>query len=100
MSNGSKRKRQPAGLFTGKDLCATSDVWNACFGQDGNFKVIVKEPPTEASKDPEVEAMGEREFKVWSSLLANWSPVFEKMIRSDTYAESKSADIHHQHPST
>ena len=33
------------------------------------------------------------EFKVWSFLLARWSPVFEKMIGSDKYAESQKSQL-------
>ncbi|CAE7246382.1 bath-40 [Symbiodinium necroappetens] len=94
MSTGSKRKREPAGIFSDKDLSATSDVWKECFGKDGNFTVIVEEPAGEASKDTEGQTAAKRtEFKVWSFLLAQWSPVFETMISSDNYSESKESQV-------
>ena len=77
MSAGSKRK--------------LSDVLTACFGKDGNFTVIVLEP---ASCDTSDDAQAKRtEFKVWSSLLAQWSPVFERMVGSENYAESQRAEV-------
>lgn len=42
----------------------------------------------------ETEASVKRtEFKVWSFLLAQWSPVFEKMVGSDNYAESQQSQV-------
>ena len=62
----------------------------ACFGVDGNFTVIVEERSGETSDDVGAKRT---EFKVWSSLLANWSPVFEKMIGSTSYAGSQKAEV-------
>ena len=75
-----------------KDLSAASDVWGACFGKEGNFTVIVEEASGDASDDVDVEDK-RTEFKVWSFLLARWSPVFEKMLGSDNYAESQKAEV-------
>ena len=75
-----------------KDLSAASDVWGACFGKEGNFTVIVEESLGDASDDVEVEDK-RTEFKVWSVLLTQWSPVFEKMIGSDNYTESQKANV-------
>ena len=66
------------------------DVLTACFGIDGNFTVIVEERSGEASDDA---CAKRREFNVWSSLLAQWSPVFEKMVGSENYAESQKAEV-------
>ncbi|CAE7821339.1 bath-42 [Symbiodinium sp. CCMP2592] len=80
---------------TAEDLASLSCVLAACFGTDGNFTVIVEEHSAdmlESSK--EVEASVKRtEFMVWSSLLARWSPVFEKMVGSDNYAESQKSQV-------
>ncbi|CAE7821349.1 bath-40 [Symbiodinium sp. CCMP2592] len=75
-----------------QDLSAASDVWGACFGKEGNFTVIVEESPADTSDDVEVEDK-HTEFKVWSFLLTQWSPVFEKMIGSDNYTESQKAKV-------
>ena len=32
-------------------------------------------------------------FQVWASLLANWSPVFKRMINSDNYVEAQSMQV-------
>ena len=76
MSAGSKRK--------------LSDVLTACFGKDGNFTVVVLEPSGDTSDDARTKRT---EFRVWSSLLAQWSPVFEKMVGSENYAESQKAEV-------
>ena len=90
----SKRKREPVETVADKDLSALSGVLTACFGKDGNFTVVVEEPPNETSKDAEGQTAAKRtEFKVWSFLLAQWSPVFGKMIGSDNYAESQRAEV-------
>ncbi|CAE7355725.1 PPR4 [Symbiodinium microadriaticum] len=90
----SKRKREPEETVAAKDLSALSDVLTACFGKDGNFTVIVEEPSGEAHQDTEGQQAAKRtEFKVWSFLLAQWSPVFGKMVGSDNYAESQRAEV-------
>eukprot|EP00439_Symbiodinium_sp_Y106_P028961 s5360_g3.t1 len=71
-----------------KDLSAASDVWGACFGKEGNFTVIVEESLRDTSDDVEVEDK-RTEFKVWSFLLTQWSPVFEKMIGSVAKGKSR-----------
>ena len=75
-------------MVTGSYLSAASDVWKACFGKDGNFTVIVKE-----ASHQELEEESTVRFRVWSSLLAQWSPVFEKMVRPDYYAESQKSEV-------
>ncbi|CAE7566779.1 bath-42 [Symbiodinium necroappetens] len=90
----SKRKREPEETVAAKGLSALSDVLTACFGKDGNFTVIVEEPSGEAHQDTEGQPAAKRtEFKVWSFLLAQWSPVFGKMVGSDNYAESQRAEV-------
>ncbi|CAE7357468.1 bath-42 [Symbiodinium sp. CCMP2592] len=81
-----------SGTIKVESLHAASEIWKSCFGKGGNFTVIVKEA-NDASEDVEHEAVGEVEFKVWSFLLAQWSPVFEKMIASDNYVESQRAEV-------
>ncbi|CAE7269090.1 bath-40 [Symbiodinium sp. CCMP2456] len=94
MSAGSKRKREPELMVADENLSAASDMWKKCFGKDGNFTVIVEELSGEAHQDTEGKLATKRtEFKVWSSLLAQWSPVFEKMVGSDSYAESQRAEV-------
>ena len=57
-------------------------------------QVIVEEPSGEAHQDTEGQQAAKRtEFKVWSFLLAQWSPVFGKMVGSDNYAESQRAEV-------
>eukprot|EP00439_Symbiodinium_sp_Y106_P044913 s4409_g5.t1 len=59
-----------------------------------NFTVIVEEPASEVSNDSEGQTAAKRsEFKVWSFLLAQWSPVFEIMISSDNYSESNKPQV-------
>ena len=94
MSAGSKRKREPEAIVADNDLSAASDVWKACFGKDGNFTVIVKEVSQDTSEDSEDQTAAKRtEFKVWSFLLAQWSPVFRKMVGPDNYTESQKAEV-------
>ena len=83
-------------MICGEDLSTTSAAWKACFGKGGNFTVIVEESSSDASDDADmkVEAEAKRtEFQVWSSMLSHHSPVFEKMIGSDNYAESQQAEV-------
>ncbi|CAE7821310.1 bath-42 [Symbiodinium sp. CCMP2592] len=75
-------------MVTGSCLSAASDVLKACFGKDGNFTVIVKD-----ASHQELEDESTVRFRVWSSLLAQWSPVFEKMVGSDCYAESQKSEV-------
>ena len=66
----------------------------ACFGQDGNFTVVVDEHAKDTEgkrKFSEMEAKP-TEFKVWASLLAQSSPVFRQMLDSN-FRESQSARL-------
>ena len=93
MSAGCKRKRQPELVVADENLSAASDMWKKCFGKDGNL-VIVEEPSGEDCQGTAGKlAVKRTEFKVWSSLLAQWSPVFAKMVGSDSYAESQRAEV-------
>ena len=80
---------------TAEDRAALCGVLAACFGKDGNFTVVVEERSSDMLKSSkETEASVKRtEFKVWSLLLAQWSPVFEKMVGSDNYAESQQSQV-------
>ncbi|CAE7773060.1 bath-40 [Symbiodinium microadriaticum] len=80
---------------TAEDLTSLSGVLAACFGTSGgNFTVIVEERSADMESSIEIEATVKRtEFKVWSFLLTRWSPVFEKMIGSDNYAESQKSQV-------
>ena len=80
---------------TAEDLTSLSGVLAACFGTSGNFTVIVEEHSADMLESSmEIETSVKRtEFKVWSFLLARWSPVFEKMIGSDKYAESQKSQL-------
>ena len=80
---------------TAEDMAALCGVLAACFGKDGNFTVVVEERSSdmlESSKETEA-SLKRTEFKVWSFLLAQWSPVFEKMVGSDNYAESQQSQV-------
>ncbi|CAE7294189.1 bath-42 [Symbiodinium necroappetens] len=80
---------------TAEDRAALCGVLAACFGKDGNFTVVVEERSSdmlESSKETEA-SVKRTEFKVWSVLLAQWSPVFEKMVGSDNYAESQQSQV-------
>ncbi|CAE7689820.1 bath-42, partial [Symbiodinium sp. CCMP2456] len=61
----------------------------------GNFTVIVEERSADMLESSiEIEASVKRtEFKVWSVLLARWSPVFERMVGSDNCVESQRAEV-------
>ena len=80
---------------TAQDLTSLSGVLAACFGTSGNFTVIVEEHSADMLESSmEIETSVKcTEFKVWSFLLARWSPVFEKMIGSDKYAESQKSQL-------
>ena len=75
------------------DLAAASSAWSACFGKDGNFMVVVEEPSRDASMNGESSKLKRHEFKVLSFLLAEWSPVFRKMISSDNFTESQESQV-------
>ena len=77
------------GIIAGRDLSAASAALTACFGKEGNFTVAVEELSGDTSDDVEVCT----EFKVWSSLLAHWSPVLAKMVGSENYAETQKAEV-------
>ena len=83
------------------DLLADGDVasaclaWDACFDQGGNFVVVVEERSESPASNVEgavAEAKRTR-FEVWSVLLCQWSPVFEKMLGSDNFVESQKAEV-------
>ena len=101
---------------TAEDLDSLARVLTACFGKGGDFTVIVEELSGVTSGDGVVQSEAQRkkrkrsgdvpdsardteatvqrtEFKVWSSLLAQWSPVFEKMMSSDKYDESQKSQV-------
>jgi len=65
----------------------TADVLSECFGEGGNFTVVVEE---RRGPDGEVERT---QFKVWSVLLTKWSKVFDTMINSQTFAEASEAQV-------
>ncbi|CAE6920831.1 SPOPL, partial [Symbiodinium sp. CCMP2456] len=80
---------------TAENMASLCGVLAACFGKDGNFTVVVEERSSdmlESSKESEA-SVKRTEFKVWSLLLAQWSPVFEKMVGSDNYAESQQSQV-------
>ncbi|CAE7471196.1 mel-26 [Symbiodinium sp. CCMP2592] len=80
---------------TAEDLASLSGVLAAGFGKDGNFTVVVEEGTEDMFEcSNEIEASVKcTEFKVWSFVLARWSPVFEKMLGSDNYAESQQSQV-------
>ncbi|CAE7204827.1 bath-42 [Symbiodinium sp. CCMP2592] len=79
----------------GEDLLSLSGVLTECFGKGSDFTVIVEEPSCDSPRSVRNSEAPVKctEFKVWSVLLAQWSPVCEKMIRSESYAESQAAQV-------
>ena len=67
------------------DTASAAQVWKACFGKTGDFTVIVEDVADAGSQSTK--------FKVWRFLLVEWSPVFSRMLKSDTYKEGQTAEI-------
>ena len=81
-------------MIGGDNHSVATDALKACFGKDGNFTVIVEESSKDASGDVPLDVDAKRtEFKVWSSMLSHYSPVFTKMIGSDNYAEAQKSEV-------
>lgn len=76
-----------------EDKALAADILRDCFGKDGNFTVtVVEELLAEGGRlASEVKRV---EFKpVWRSLLARWSPVFDKMVNSERFTEAAHAQV-------
>ena len=71
--------------MVGSDTAHAAQVWKACFGKTGDFTVVVEEVGDNVDKVTK--------FRVWRFLLAEWSPVFSTMLKSDTYKEGQDAQI-------
>ena len=52
-----------------------------------------EEAASSGAQNVEVIEGKRTEFKVWASLLSSWSPVFERMLSSDNYVESKESQV-------
>lgn len=70
------------------DTAFAAGILRSCFGQGGDFTVVVEEPAESSA----VEAK-RTEFKVWSPLLTSWSAVFDKMINSESFMERHEARV-------
>ena len=74
------------------DKASAADVLRECFGQGGDFTITVEESAgEEAGEDGAI--ISRSEFRVWSVLLTKWSKVFDKMINSNSFAESAQAQM-------
>ncbi|CAE7150636.1 unnamed protein product [Symbiodinium necroappetens] len=74
------------------DKASAADVLRECFGQGGDFTITVEECAGEDSGE-DGAIISRSEFRVWSVLLAKWSKVFDKMINSNSFAESAQAQM-------
>ena len=97
--------------IAGEDLPSLRGALAACYGKDGNFTVIVEGQSGDVpSSSNEIGATAKRKKRMrsdmlenakdaeatvlWSSLLAQWSPVFERMVGCDSYV----AEVAGRHP--
>lgn len=73
-----------------EDVVFAAGIFKDCFGKGGDFTVVVEEPEGGDGGRPD----GKRaEFKVWASLLSGWSPVFDKMLKSEGFLERQQAQV-------
>ncbi|CAE7271786.1 bath-40 [Symbiodinium sp. CCMP2456] len=73
------------------DKAFAADVLGGCFGQGGDFAVVVEERV--AGKSGQDAEVVRTEFKVWSVLLSQWSRVFHTMITSTSFREKAAAEV-------
>ncbi|CAE7669776.1 bath-40, partial [Symbiodinium pilosum] len=67
-----------------------ADVFGGCFGQGGDFTVVVEE---RAASNQDTAEVVRTEFKVWSVLMCQWSKVFHAMIHSEAFKEKAAAEV-------
>eukprot|EP00439_Symbiodinium_sp_Y106_P052475 s722_g7.t1 len=73
------------------DKAFAADVLGGCFGQGGDFTVVVEERV--AGKSGQDAEVVRTEFKVWSVLLSQWSKVFHTMTTSTSFREKAAAEV-------
>ncbi|CAE7022553.1 mel-26 [Symbiodinium natans] len=83
-----RRKKSAMPVVVEADLAdSLSGMLDACFGKDGNFTVFVEEEIGDSGAGKLTE------FKVWASLLAQRSPVFESMTSREEFEECRQAQV-------